>query len=202
MQERAAGELRNGDYLCTGPGESLPCTPVARVDSTVVFYVSFAEDRAVYIMTVTKTLAKGCPGDPSFSSFPYASPGSYASTRVTRLAHSAPPSVAPTGCRLQPRQPEQVWQSGQTEVIFKYRRSEDPVVLDVLRQLAQDAHCQHLLEGLEFEGSKHRVVLPTDRARILKESVDQAYVEWCASRHCRHGGRRSQLVWKPLPRVG
>merc|ERR1712032_258947 len=163
-----------GGRLWTGSPSGSAFTTTPRVVSTAVFFVSLAEDLSVYIMSLAKVVVKGCPGDSAFS---YASAGSTppANTAMTsrRKVHSAPPSLAPTNQLMQ--------------VFFKQRRLDDPPVSEVLQQLARDAQCEHLLEGLDLTGYKHTVSLPTDYALALKECIQQAYEAWCASRRSSHG---------------
>lgn len=189
IQERAAGDLRNGGRLWTGSPSGSAFTTRFRVVSTAVFFVSFSEDLSVYIMALAKVGAKGCPGD---SAFTYASAGSTPPNEAMtsrRKVHSAPPSLAPTDHH--PR-------SRPMQVFFRNRRLDDPPVGEVLQQLARDAECEHLLEGLDLRGCKHTVSLPTDDALALKEGIHRAYEAWCASRRSSHGGRSSKLVWKPV----
>eukprot|EP00930_Biecheleria_cincta_P002346 TRINITY_DN103358_c0_g1_i1.p1 TRINITY_DN103358_c0_g1~~TRINITY_DN103358_c0_g1_i1.p1 ORF type:complete len:305 (-),score=45.98 TRINITY_DN103358_c0_g1_i1:353-1267(-) len=191
----AAGDLRAGNHVFTGPEETLEVQRIGkRICSNGVFFMQFRDDVSVYIRSASEpVVSKGCPGDPLFR---YAAlygshldcQSSRDDSRPSRRSQSAPTSRK----GLQQR-------GNETSVIFKRRRIDDPPVFDILQMLASRAQCGDMLSHLDLQGgSKHEVILPSKLAEELRCKIKQVYKEWCDERLAKHHGRSSKLVWKHL----
>eukprot|EP00927_Polykrikos_kofoidii_P072759 TRINITY_DN68849_c0_g1_i1.p1 TRINITY_DN68849_c0_g1~~TRINITY_DN68849_c0_g1_i1.p1 ORF type:complete len:267 (+),score=27.77 TRINITY_DN68849_c0_g1_i1:695-1495(+) len=210
VRVRAAGSLLNGGLLCTGLEQSIPFTASKRKASVAVFFMSLADDLPVYLdmLKFSKFVAKGCPGDTDYE---YASAGSTCERCTSPVVPRSRPQSAPSRLQASAESSQGLLlshtvgagrdaseTSGQVHIFFKQRRSDDPPVLEILRELADEVGCGYLLQDVNGGESscKHKVSLSKACARELQLRIQPACERWLEQRRQMYKGRSSKLIWK------
>merc|ERR1719433_2243211 len=122
------------------------------------------------MLKFSQFVAKGCPGDPDYE---YASPGSTYGRCPLPVAPRGRPQSAPSRLQasagslqgLLPRHTpgaaaDASVTGGHMHISLKQRRSDDPPVLEILRELSNTVGCGYLLEGINVGGGpscKHTI---------------------------------------------